>query len=299
MAQGQYYLNTEQYKEGLATFKENVRKHPNDANANYYLGRFYLAENQPQKGIRYLRRSAQLNPDHADTFFWAGVARFQLKQPTRERKNYIKALSLDERHIMARTYLAHNQFEKREYKAALKNYNKVLDLQPDNPDALYNRAEILKRLGKKSQEKRAWKQYLAFYPSGAFAKRAVFRLNEMGDFEYRNYRIGRRTVTLKAIEFVPSTAEISNISRPSLDVVGAILENLQQMKLNIIVYHKKDRKLAQARAKSIKTYLLNNFPKIKPERLKLSWFGVPETIKTPGKKLFKADASINFFTSRG
>jgi hypothetical protein len=69
--------------------------------------------------------------------------------------------------------------------------------------------------------------------------------------------------------------------------------------LNVIVYQKNDRKLAQARAKSIKTYLLTNFPEIKPERLKLSWFGVPETIKTPRKKEFQAGASINFFTSRG
>ena len=180
----------------------------------------------------------------------------------------------------------------------MKNYDRVLSVQPDNPDALYNRTLILERLGPKPQEKRALKQYLAFYPSGAFAIQAVFRLNEMGDFEYRNYRIGRRTVTLKAIEFVPSTAEIRPISRPSLDVLGAILENNQRTSLQIIVYQKNDRKLAQARAVSIKTYLHTNFPKIKPERLKLSWFGVPETIKTPRKKLFKAEKSVNFFTSR-
>lgn len=149
------------------------------------------------------------------------------------------------------------------------------------------------------QEKRALKQYLAFYPSGAMAIRAVNRLNEMGDFEYRNYRIGLRTVTLKTIEFVSSTAEISNISRPSLIVLGAILENNQQISLNIIAYQKNDRKLAQARAKSIKTYLLLNFPEIKSERLKLSWFGVPEIIKIPRKRPFKAKASINFFTSQG
>ena len=200
--QGQYYLNTNQYKAGLAAFEENVRKNPDDASANYYLGRFYLAQNQPEKGIGYLSRSAQLNSDHADTYFWAGVARSQLKQPTRERKNYIKALSLDDQHLQARTYLAHNQFENGQYKAALKNYDRVLSVQPDNPDVLYNRTLILKRQGQKPQEKRALKQYLAFYPSGAFAILAVNRLNEMGDFEYRNYRIGNRLVTLKAIQFI-------------------------------------------------------------------------------------------------
>lgn len=297
--QGQYYLSTNQYKAGLAAFEENVRKNPDDASANYFLGRFYLAENQPKASIRYLKRSAQLNPSYADTYFWSGVAYSQLKQPTLERKNYIKALSLDNQHLQARTYLAHNQFEKGEYKAALENYDRVLSVQPDNPDALYNRTLILKRLGQKPQEKSALKQYLAFYPSGAFALQAVNRLNEMGDFEYRNYRIGKRLVTLKAIEFIASTAEISNLSRPSLDVLGAILVNNQRTSLNVIVYQKNDRELAQARAKSIKTYLLTNFPEIKPGRLKLSWFGVSETVITPRNKNFKADASINFFTSPG
>lgn len=297
--QGQYYLSTNQYKAGLAAFEENVRQNPDDANANYYLGRFYLAENQPKAGIRYLKRSAQLNPSDADTYFWEGVAYSQLKQPTLERENYLKALSLDTQHLQARTYLAHNQFEKGEYKAALENYDRVLSVQPDNPDALYNRTLILEHLGQKQQERRSLKQYLAFYPSGVFAIRVVNRLNEMGDFEYRNYRIGKRLVTLQEIQFIASTAEISNLSRPSLDVLGAILQNNQRTVLNIIVYQKNDRKLAQARAESIKTYLLANFPEISPERLKLSWFGVSETIKTSHNKNFKADASINFFTSPG
>ena len=296
---GEYYLRTNQYKAGLVAFEENVRKNPDDAGANYYLGRFYLVDNQPEAGIRYLKRSAQLDPNHGDTYFWSGVAYSQLKQPILERKNYIKTLSLDSQHLRARTYLAHNQFEKGDYIAALKNYDRVLSVQRDNPDALYNRTLILKRLGQKPQEKRALKHYLAYYPSGAFAIRAVRRLNEMGDFEYRNYQIGKRLVPLKAIEFVPTTAEISNLSRPSLDVLGAILENNQQTSLHIIAYQKNDGKLARARAKSIKTYLLNNFTEIKPERFKLSWFGAPETIKIPPQKKFKADTSINFFSSPG
>ncbi len=297
--QGQYYLRTNQYKAGLESFKENVRNNPDDAGANYYLGRFYLAGSQPAAGLRYLKRSAKLDPEQSDTYLWIGVSYFQLKKPNLERKNYLKALSLNSRNLMARLYLAHNQFEKKQYQAALKNYNRVLGVQPDNPSALYNKTVIFRRLGLNLQEKSALKQYMRFYPSGALAIRIVNRLNEMGDFEYRNYRIGYRTVTLKTIEFVPSTAQISQGSRPSLDVVGAILKNNQRIALNIIAYQKKNPALAQARARSVKAYLLENFPEIKPERLKLSWFGVPEIIKTGSRKRFKADASIKFFASQG
>ena len=182
--------------------------------------------------MRYLKRSAQLDPGQADTFFWTGVAYAQLKQPALEREMYLKALSLDNQNLQARTYLAHNQFEKGEYKAALENYDRVLGVQPDNPDALYNKTLILEHLGQKPQEKRALKQYLAFYPSGAYAIRAVNRLNDMSDFEYHNYRIGKRLVTLQEIQFTESTAEISNLSRPSLDVLGAVLQNNQRTALN-------------------------------------------------------------------
>jgi tetratricopeptide (TPR) repeat protein len=295
--QGQYFLETKQYKAGLEAFEKNVQNYPDDANVNYYLGRFYLAENQPEVSIRYLKRSSQLNPTNADTYFWSGVAYSQIKQPKLERRQYLKALSLDTQHLQARIYLAHNQFEKKEFTAALENYNMVLLIQPNHPDALYNRTVILKRLGKKSQERDALKQYLAAYPSGAFAIQAVFRLNELGDFGYRNYQIGNRTVTLGAIVFEPYTAEIHKISRPSLDVLGGILKNNRRISLNIIAYQKNNRKLAKAKAQSIKIYLLNNFSDIKPDRLKLSWFGIPETIKSPRKKKFKSDESINFFTS--
>jgi hypothetical protein len=62
---------------------------------------------------------------------------------------------------------------------------------------------------------------------------------------------------------------------------------------------KNNVELARARAKIIKTYLLATFPKIKPEKLKLSWFGVSETIKTTNKNKIKVDTSINFFSSAG
>ena len=297
-AQGQYYLKTQKYKTGLEAFKENVRRSPDNASANHYLGRFYLAENQPKAGLRYLRRSAKLNPEHADTFFWAGIAYSQLNNPERERANYLKALSLDPRHIQARTYLAHNQLERKKYTAALRNYNKILDRQPDHPAALYNRADILNRQGEKTKAKIALKRYLSHYPSGTFARLAVSRLNEMGDFGYRNYTIGRRTVTLKAIEFVTPAAEVSSASRPSLDVIGAILDNNRRISLNIVVYQKGNKKLAAARARGIKTYILKKFPAIEADRLQLSWFGLSEKIKTQRKKVFTAGPSVNFFSAK-
>ena len=57
-----------------------------------------------------------------------------------------------------------------------------------------------------------------------------------------------------------------------------------------------NEKLAEDRAKSIKKYLLKNYSKINPSRLKVSWFGVSEKIKC-GNKIFKEDEAINFITA--
>lgn len=299
MSQGRYYLDREQYKQGRAIFEENVRKNPENAVANYYLGRFYLTEGQSRKGLLYLQRSAELDPRQADTYFWIGVAHSQLNQAEKERESYQKALSMNNSHIQARTYLAHNQLENGQMQAALSNYEKVLLVEPENPDALYNRAVIYSRKGSKTQEREALKRYLYYYPSGAFARQAVSRLNQTGDFEYRNYIIGPRTVSLKQIRFLDGNSEIAPESKPSLDVLGAILTNNPEITINIIVYQNKNKKLAEPRAKNIKYYLLSHFPAVAANRLKPSWFTMPEVIRTYGNSAHKLDEAVNFFSANG
>jgi tetratricopeptide (TPR) repeat protein len=294
--QGTYYLKNEQYSQGRTAFEENVRNAPNDAIAHYYLGRFYLAEEQFQKGLRSLQHSASLGAPRADTYFWIGVAYSHLKQPKKERDSYRQALSIDTRHIQARTYLAHNQLENNEMKKALANYEKVLSTQPENIDALYNRAIVFGRLGQKSKEEQALKSYLLHYPSGSLARLAVDRLNQIGDYEYRNYVIGPRIVTLKQVRFNEGTVKITPEYKPSLNVVGSILTNNPQLSINVVVYQKNSKHLAENRAKNIKKYLLSKFPTIAANRVRLSWFPEPETIRVKGNAVIKLEEAVNIFS---
>lgn len=294
---GQYYIDTEKYQKGIEVFQEEVRAYPDNAEAHYYLGRFLLAEEKEKDALNYLKRAVELSPKKADYHFWLGVAYAANNKRDPERESYLKALEIDENHVQALTYLGHNHLERKKYKEALQLYTKALELWPDNPSALYNRAYIMKQLRRTPEEKLAWHEYLAYYPSGVMARRAVSHLNALGDFAYRNYLIGRRRVTLKKISFEPFTAKISEDSFPSLDLLGTIMKNNTNVSIHIIAYQKKNKELAEARAKSIKTYYMKEFKEIRSSRFTVSWFDVSEKIKV-NKKTFYADESINFITAR-
>jgi tetratricopeptide (TPR) repeat protein len=294
---GQYYLDNKKYQKGIEVFQEEVRAYPDNAEAHYYLGRFLLAEENEKDALNYLKRAVELSPKKADYHFWLGVAYAANNKGDLERESYLKVLEIDKNHVEALTYLGHNQLERKKYTEALQLYNKALKLWPDNPSALYNRAYIMKQLGRTPEEKLAWHEYLAYYPSGALARRAVSHLNALGDFEYRNYLIGRRTITLKKISFEPFTAKISKDSPPSLFLLVNIIKNNKNVSIHIVAYQKKNKELAEARAKSIKTYYMKEFKEIQSSRFTVSWFDVPERIKVD-KKIFYADESINFITAR-
>ena len=295
-ARGNYYLEKRKYKDGIVAFQKELETNPESAEAQYFMGRFHLADNRPKEALYHLKWAANLSPEKADYHFWLGVAYAANNEGDLERKSYLRALELDKKHLQAMNYLGHNQLEKSEYENALKTYNKVLDLWPDNPAALYNRALILMRLDRTPEEELAWREYLNVMASGAMARQAVLNLNALSNFEYRNYLIGSRTVTLEKIYFEPFTAKIWVGSQPSLDVLGEIMKNNQGIAIHTVAYQKNNRKLAKARAKSVKRYLIKKFPEIKPSRLMVSWFGTPEQIKT-AKKSFTEDESINFITA--
>ncbi len=294
---GSYYLDNEKYKEGIEAFSKEIQTNPENAQAHYYLGRCCLADKQAEAACRHLQKAAQLSPDKADYHFWSGVGYAAIKDSNLERKSYLRAIELDPNHVEAWTYLGYNQMERSEYESALNSYNKVLARVPDHPSALFNRALVLKHLRRTSEEKQAWKKYLSAYSGGLMASQAATSLNEMGDFEYRNYLIGSRVITLKTNFFAPATATLQKESQMNLDLLGEILKNNKSLAVHIVAYKERNKKLAEMRAKSIKTYLVNSGSfGIEPSRLMVSWFDVKEEIKV-GKKSFKETESINFITA--
>jgi tetratricopeptide (TPR) repeat protein len=294
---GEYYLDSGSYDQGVAGFKKMLEAHPQNAALHYYLGRLYLAADSALSAEPALQKAVGLNPSDADYHFWLGVAYAANSKPSAEQESYLKALAIDEHHLQSLIYLGHNRYDAKEYEGALNYYTHALELAPETPSALYNRAMILRLLRRTPEERVAWNSYLEIYRSGAFARQAVQYLNAHGDFQYRNYRIGRRMVTIRAIEFSDPAGELSRDSKTSLEYIGNLFQETSNTTLHIVSFQLGNRRLAEKKANIIRTYLRKSCPQIPPERIRVSWFNEPQRI-TAGAKECQLDESIHFFTMR-
>jgi tetratricopeptide (TPR) repeat protein len=293
--QGEHYLQKQDFKQGLDTFGKAVKIDRENPEVNYYYGRFLLADNNTKKALPYLKQATVLEPGKSDYHFWLGVAYGESRQESPERKSYLKALELDPENSQALTYLGNNRLRAKKYAEALEYYRQALDLSDSNPQALYNRAVCLRKLGRVSEEKRAWLHYLDIYPSGSFARLAADRLNSLGDQTYRNHRLGLRTITLAEIGFMSFSDKLSETAYASLDLVGSTVAKMEGGTLNIIVYQLNNSNLAKSRAITIRDYMVKNFPELNENnRLQISWFGTAEKRVVLKKELLLKE-SVQFF----
>jgi tetratricopeptide (TPR) repeat protein len=277
---GEYYLETHNYRSGIEFFEAESNQNPKDARAHFYLGRLYLVADQGPKGLSHLQTACTLNPNSADYHFWLGVAYSQNETPDREKQSYLKALALNPDHPGALINLGHNQFEKGELEPALDSYTKGLRGRGDDEQALFNRELILKRLQRTPEAIDAWKAYLAVYPSGPMAAEVVEHLNDSGNFEFWNFRIGLKRVPCRSIGFKPFSADLDDLSAASLKDIGKHLAAEKNTLAHVIVYQKNNAALAKAKAKEIRHHLLSESGGLDPQNLTASWFGQSKSVST-------------------
>ncbi|NDV28333.1 tetratricopeptide repeat protein [Desulfovibrio sp. JC010] len=292
---GPYYLNHGEFEDGIRVLGEEFRENPEDAAAAYYLGRYYLALEEPELAAGLLKKAAGLEPENSEYRFWVGVACWALEDFEEEQASYRQALSLDEDNVSANLYLAHTYLDEGKLDQALVLYDKVIRMDKYNPQALYNRADILTRQRKKDAALKEWKKFLEYYPDGSLAVYGTEQLNRLGDFTYRNFILGKRNVTLRTFSFRAGSTKSDFESNLSLRVLSAIMESDKDSAFHIVSYCKDNPALAKERAQKIKAHILNAHPGINAARLPLSWFGVPEKIKHEGKT-YNLDDSIRFIT---
>ena len=293
---GSYYLDQGYYQKGLNDFSTRVKKSPDDSTANYYLGRFLLALDRPGEALPYLKQAAALSPNDSETLFWLGVAYWGVMDFSNERTAYQKVLAINPTHIPAHVYLAHNYLDAGQKSEALKQYEAALKLDEYQPEALFGKATTLKELGRTKEEIEAWKKYLKYYPDGSLAREATVNLNQRGDFTYRNHQIGLRMLTLDWIYFEPGTANLKWEAKPSLKVVGNIMDSYKKFNMVIESYYRNNPQLAQARGEAVKNYILEEFPNVTPQRLSVRSIGRPERVKA-GRKIYTINGSIVFKTT--
>ena len=293
---GNHYIETGNYDDAEVTFRHLVEQDPSSAINQYYLGRFLLAQNNSEEALSHFQKAVTLDRTDTDNNFWLGVAYGELGDLKAEKTQYERTLKLSSSYTRARLYLGHSQLRDGELTKALRSYDKVLKSIPTNAGALYNRALVLDLQKQKKDAKKAWLEYLKWFPAGAHAIRAADNLNALGNFSYENHYLGIRTVTLRKIGFKNRSDTVSVESIASLRLVGTIVSNLEKGNLQIVVYESDVRKSAQRRAINLRKKILELSPALTPERVWISWFNEPDVITKNGVKQSNKN-SVRLFLS--
>ena len=291
---GNYYIETGDYEVAEESFRKIVINDPDNATNHYYLGRFLLAQDKIQEALPHFQKATAIDQNDSDYNFWLGVAYGEKGNLKAERFQYERTLKLSSSYTKARLYLGHSQLRSGELTNALKSYDKVLDVIPTNAAALYNRALILDLQKKKRDAKKAWQEYLKWFPAGLHSIQAADHLNILGDYSYENHFIGIRTVTLKEIRFQKRSDKVSVDAISSLRLIGAIVSNLERGNLQIVVYEVDFRKSAERRANELRKKVLVLSPDLSPDRVLVSWFNQAEVFTKKGKENIKNN-SVRFF----
>lgn len=71
---GSYYIDTKKHSEALAIFTEMIKKYPNQADPNFYLGKSYYYVKDYSQSISYLRKSLDLAPEVSNTYFYLALS---------------------------------------------------------------------------------------------------------------------------------------------------------------------------------------------------------------------------------
>jgi outer membrane protein OmpA-like peptidoglycan-associated protein len=111
------------------------------------------------------------------------------------------------------------------------------------------------------------------------ALQAAAYLNANGDFTFRRIQLGPLEMVKRRITFRPGKTALGEIARDTLGDIGRVLASNRKLELHIVAYVENDAHLAKLRAKAVKQYLAESAAGISPQRLKISWFSVPEKIQ--------------------
>ena len=293
---GIHLIESERFPEARDWFARQRLLTPQEPDINFYLGRTYLAMAQPRAALEYFNQAVYAQADRAEYHFWWGLCHWALGSPSEELVGYERALKLNPAYLPAHVYAGHNYMDRQQWRAALVHYRRVLETVPDHAQALFNSGIALHHLDQKDKAQAAWRRLLSFYSTGQLALAAVHRLNDSGDFSYRTHRVGSVRVIVKPPNFKAGQCRLAHDDVSAVKSLGEqMLNHSGDWVLHVVGYVDGDKQLARCRVRSIKTYLMNQFPIFTSNQIRLSWFEVPETIRHGGNT-WQLKESIQFFT---
>ncbi len=270
-------------------------KPESNAEASFYLGRSLLASGEADKALEALKRATFLQPDNPQYALWLGAAYYALGNVDNERKTYQQLIDRRPDYVPARLNLAHNFLQNGLPVQAGQLYEQVLQAAPKEKSALYNRALALHLQGDKTAETKAWKDFLYQYRTGLWAERALGHLYQLGNYDFRSYLIGYRSIIINQHLLLGPPGPRQDFE---LNLLADQLTGQNQNTLNIVVYRLDNVSQAKTNAQTIRKALISRLPKASDNTVRISWFGKAEARTLPSQdKIHLPEGVLIFSTS--
>ncbi len=258
-----------------------VEKALQDPKASFLAGRGLMTAGLVAEALPLLQKASLSSPDNPEYAYWEGLCYWANGMPAKERSSYMRGVGSSPETVPLLLNLGHNLLEQKELSDALVQYTKVLTVAPHEQTALYNSGLIYNLQLDTKNEITAWKTYLQDYRSGKNSFRAVTRLNNLNDFTYRIYHLGTRKIILhqSALVRMSPTEEIHN----EVEILAERLRNDPRLQLDIVFFHEGNALTARKNAILLKKHIVAAVGENEEKRIRLSWFGEKETVRTAGK----------------
>ena len=262
--------------------------------AFFHLGRSLLAAGQSKEALDAFRKAEILKPDNPQYALWQGAAYQALGAVKEERQTYRQVIENWPDLLPARLNLANNLLQDSQAVRAQQLYEQVLASDPTERTALYNRAIALRLQGKPKEEADAWKSYLDHYRTGLSASRAMQHLHELGEYSYRNYQLGPKSVIINQDRLLEQGRERTR----EIDYLVRHLNSRSLENLNIVVFVQDDAQQAKTIAHSLRSAIAERAEGIENDSVGVSWFDEAEPIESRDKGQISLSKGVLIFSAQ-
>ena len=162
---GQVYMEREDYKAALKTFKEVEERLSTYPKLQYYMSKLFLLVDEIDKSIELAKKEIEANPTSELGYILLGDIYRKEEKYIEAEKEYKKAQRIDVKNIDVLLGLAIINFKKNQYEIALDLFNKVKDLDSSRAETYKLLGDVYRKLGQGSMAAKSYKTFLELSPN--------------------------------------------------------------------------------------------------------------------------------------
>lgn len=137
------YIGTGDYGTAERVFEKLISKSSDWERPFFNLARVYLATGKDDKAHELLKKAIEINPQNEDSYFYMGVYYRKKQQWDKAIDCFLKSEAINSREIEVHLNLAACYVEIGDNERALSEAKRALEINPLDPDALFNMTRIL------------------------------------------------------------------------------------------------------------------------------------------------------------